>query len=66
MNRLSTLYNDRCNNIIFTELYKVLSAESETRLKKINNVIEEEKIKIQNIKNKINILLGYTKKIKNY
>ena len=38
--------------------------ESETKLKKINNIIEEEKIKKKNIKNKANILPDYTKKIK--
>ena len=64
MNKLSTLYNDRCNNIISAELYKELSIESETKLKKINNIIEEEKIKKKNIKNKANILPDYTKKIK--
>jgi len=64
MNKLSTLYSDRCNNIISAELYKELSMESESKLKKINNIIEEEKIKKQNIKNKANILPDYTKKIK--
>ncbi|MBE6156119.1 MAG: hypothetical protein E7161_00015 [Firmicutes bacterium] len=64
INKLSTLYNDRSNNIISTELYKELSTESETKLKKINNIIEEAKIKKQNIKNKANILPDYTKKIK--
>ena len=64
MNKLSTLYSDRCNNIISAELYKELSMESETKLKKINNIIEEEKIKKKNIKNKANILPDYTKKIK--
>ena len=64
MNKLSTLYSDRCNNIISAELYKELSTESETKLKKINNIIEVEKIKKQNIKNKANILPDYTKKIK--
>ena len=64
MNKLSTLYSDRCNNIISAELYKELSTESETKLKKINNVIDEEMIKKQNIKNKANILPDYTKKIK--
>ena len=48
MNKLSTLYSDRCNNIISAELYKELSIESETKLKKINNIIEEEKIKKKN------------------
>ena len=64
MNKLYTLYCDRCNNIISAELYKELSTESETKLKKINNIIEVEKIKKQNIKNKANILPDYTKKIK--
>ena len=64
MNKLSTIYSDRCNNIISAELYKELSIESETKLKKINNIIEEEKIKKKNIKNKANILPDYTKKIK--
>ena len=64
MNKLSTLYSDRCNNIISAELYKELSTESESKLKKINNIIEEEKIKKQNIKKKTNILPDYTKKIK--
>ena len=64
MNKLSTIYSDRCNDIISAELYKELSTESETKLKKINNIIEEEKIKKQNIKNKANILPDYTKKIK--
>ena len=46
------------------ELYKELSTESEIKLKKINSIIEDEKIKKQNIKNKSNILPDYTKKIK--
>ena len=64
INRLSNLYNDRCEGIITTELYKELSMESERKLKKINNSIEIEKNKIENIKNKANILPNYTKKIK--
>ena len=38
--------------------------ESDVKLKKFDNIIEEEKIKKQNIKNKANILPNYTKKIK--
>ena len=64
MNKLSNLYSDRYNNIISTELYKELSIDSETKLKRINNIIKEEKLKKQNIKNKANILPDYTKKIK--
>ena len=60
MNKLSTLYNDRCNNVISTELYKELSTESENKLKRINSIIEEEKInnsvtRILKIKEKYNI-----------
>ena len=64
MNKLSTLYNDKFNEIISNELYKELSTESEIKLKKINSIIEDEKIKKQNIKNKSNILPDYTKQIK--
>ncbi|MBE6144520.1 MAG: recombinase family protein [Firmicutes bacterium] len=64
INRLSNLYNDRCDGIITAELYKELSVQSEKKLKKINNSIETEKNKIENIKNKANILPDYTKKIK--
>ena len=40
INKLSNLYNDKCNGTISTELYKNLSFESEEKLKKINNSIE--------------------------
>ena len=62
--RITTLYNDRCDGVISTETYKELAKESETKLKKINDLIDNENIKKYKIKNKANILPDYTKKIK--
>ncbi|HIT23497.1 MAG TPA: recombinase family protein [Candidatus Faecimonas intestinavium] len=62
--RISTLYNDRCDGVISTETYKELAKESETKLKEINNLIDNENIKKYKIKNKANVLPDYTKKIK--
>lgn len=62
--RISTLYNDRCDGIISTETYKELAKESETKLKEINDLIDNENIKKYKIKNKVNVLPDYTKKIK--
>lgn len=64
LSRLSTLYNDRCEGVITRELYKELSLESEKKLKKINDSINNEEIKKLNIKNKVTVLPNYTKKIK--
>lgn len=62
--RITTLYNDRCDGVISTETYKELAKESEVKLKKINDLIDNENIKKYKIKNKVNILPDYTKKIK--
>ena len=64
LNRLSNLYNDRCEGIITGTLYKELSLESEKKLNKINESIKNEEIKKINIKNKSVILPNYTKRIK--
>lgn len=64
INRLSNLYNDKCDGTISTELYKNLSFESEEKLKRINNSIEEQEVLKINNKNKSTILPDYTKKIK--
>ena len=64
LNRLSNLYNDRCEGIITGVLYKELSLESEKKLQKINESIKNEEIKKINIKNKSAILPNYTKRIK--
>ena len=64
LNRLSNLYNDRCEGIITGVLYKELSLESEKKLQKINESIKNEENKKLNIKNKSTILPNYTKRIK--
>lgn len=62
--RITILYNDRCDGVISTETYKELAKESETKLKEINDLIDNENIKKYKIKNKANVLPDYTKKIK--
>lgn len=62
--RITTLYNDRCDGVISTETYKELANESETKLKEINDLIDNENVKKYKIKNKVNVLPDYTKKIK--
>ena len=63
-NRLTTLYNDRCDGAISVDTYKVLASESENKLKQINESIENEQVKKYKIKNKSSVLPEYTKKIK--
>lgn len=63
-NRLATLYNDRCDGIISSDTYKVLASESESKLKQINESIENEQVKKYKIKNKSSVLPNYTKKIR--
>ena len=63
-NRLTTLYNDRCDGAISVDTYKVLASESENKLKQINESIENEQVKKYKIKNKSSVLPDYTKKIK--
>lgn len=62
--RINTLYDDRCDGVISAEVYKELAKESETKLKEINDLIDNENIKKYKIKNKVNVLPDYTKKIK--
>lgn len=64
INRIKTLYNDRCDGVITGEIYKELSSDSERKLKQINEKIENENLKKYNIKNKANILPDYRNKIK--
>lgn len=63
-NRLATLYNDRCDGVISSDTYKALASESESKLKQINESIQNEQVKKYKIKNKSSILPDYTKKIK--
>ena len=62
--RLKTLYNDRCDGVISSDTYKELAGESEQKLKQINENIENQNIKKYKMKNKVNTLPDYTKKIK--
>ena len=62
--RLKTLYNDRCDGVISADTYKELAGESEQKLKQINENIENHNIKKYKMKNKVNTLPDYTKKIK--
>lgn len=62
--RLKTLYSDRCDGVISADTYKELAGESEQKLKQINENIENQNIKKYKMKNKINTLPDYTKKIK--
>ena len=62
--RLKTLYNDRCDGVISADTYKELAGESEQKLKQINENIENQNIKKYKMKNKVNTLPDYTKKIK--
>lgn len=62
--RLKTLYNDRCDGVISADTYKELAGESEQKLKQINESIENQNMKKYKMKNKINTLPDYTKKIK--
>ncbi len=63
VNKLSTLYDDRCNEIISINTYKELSIETETKLNNINEEINKEKYNKQNLKNKENVIKDYTKQI---
>ena len=62
--RLKSLYNDRCDGVISADTYKELAGESEQKLKQINENIENQNIKKYKMKNKVNTLPDYTKKIK--
>ena len=62
--RLTTLYEDRYNNIITADTYKELAKPFEEKLKIINQNIDENQMKKYEVKSKLNELPDYTKKIK--
>lgn len=64
LNKLSILYSDRCDGIISAELFRELTIESEKKLERINESINNEEIKKINAKEKSNVLPDYTKKMK--
>lgn len=62
--RLSTLYEDRCEEVISSEMYKELSKDYEEKLKDVNEKIDKQKMEIYKIKNSASVVPDYTKKIK--
>ena len=62
--RLTTLYEDRYNDIITADTYKELAKPFEEKLKIINQNINENQMKKYEVKSKLNELPNYTKKIK--
>ena len=63
INKLSTLYNDRCEGLISIELYKDLAKDSEAKLKDINVRIEDNTFNKQNLLTKESAIIDYTKQI---
>ena len=62
--RLTTLYEDRYNEVITADTYKELAKPFEEKLKLINQSIDEDEIRKYEVKSKLNELPDYTKKIK--
>ena len=63
-NKISMLYNDRCDGIISANIYKELAGPYELRLKQIVEKIDEEEFKKYTSRNNQSILPNYIKKIK--
>ena len=63
LNRISKLYDDRCNGTISVEIYKELASGDEAKLKEVNQRIEEENFKIKHMQSKESVMIDYTKKI---
>ena len=63
-NKITMLYNDRCDGIISANVYKELASPYELKLKQIVERIDEEELKKYTSKNNQSILPNYIKKIK--
>ena len=63
-NKITMLYNDRCDGVISANVYKELASPFELKLKQIVERIDEEKLKKYTSKNNQSILPNYIKKIK--
>ncbi len=63
-NKISMLYNDRCDGIISAIVYKELASPFELKLKQIVERIDEEELKKYTSRNNQSILPNYIKKIK--
>lgn len=63
-NKISMLYNDRCDGVISANVYKELASSYELKLKQIVERIDEEELKKYTSRNNQSILPNYIKKIK--
>ncbi len=63
-NKISMLYNDRCDGVISVNVYKELASPFELKLKQIVERIDEEELKKYTSRNNQSILPNYIKKIK--
>ena len=63
-NKISMLYNDRCDGVISANVYKELASPFELKLKQIVEKIDEEELKKYTSRNNQSILPNYIKKIK--
>ena len=63
-NKISMLYNDRCDGVISANVYKELASPFELKLKQIVERIDEEELKKYTSRNNQSILPNYIKKIK--
>lgn len=63
-NKISMLYNDRCNGVISANVYKELASPYELKLKQIVEKIDEQELKKYTSRNNQSILPNYIKKIK--
>ncbi len=63
-NKITMLYNDRCDGVISANVYKELASPFEIKLKEIIEKIDESEMKKYTSKNNQTILPNYIKKIK--
>ena len=63
-NKISMLYNDRCDGLISANVYKELASPYELKLKQIIEKIDEEELKKYTSRNNQSIIPNYIKKIK--
>ena len=63
-NKISMLYNDRCDGVISANVYKELASPFELKLKQIVERIDKEELKKYTSRNNQSILPNYIKKIK--
>ena len=63
-NKITMLYNDRCDGVISANVYKELASPYELKLKQIIEKIDEEELKKYTSRNNQSILPNYIKKIK--